>query len=285
MQQAFDKQDYARTLALVDSAAMIVADYAFLFDLQGCVHTKLYRFPEAQEAFSRALAVDSAFRGAAYKMGNNAFFLGRYREALRGYAQERALAQQAHRSDDLSSVWSQMGRAYVRLGVADSARWAYEESLEADVRNAQSWAWLAELSDHAGKWDDALVEARRAVGIAPLNTEYRYLVGSLLFRTGALEEAVGHLQYVVEQQKWHVGAHYNLGRCLLALGREAEAAPLLAATDQLQGMQADIILAKFAVERNPHSAADWLTPATLYQRSGRMREARETFAIARQVGG
>lgn len=284
IQRAQQGNNYTGTLALVDSALAVAPRYPSLYFTRGQLLSKLYRFDEAQAAFEQALELDPGFVGAAYHLGNNAFFVGRHRDALRYYWRERERIKESSPKPALTSVLLQLGRVYARLGIADSARWAYEESLAVQENNAQAWAWLAELSEDAGRLEDALAEARRAFALEPENVEHQYLVGALAFRLGALGEAEGHLRGVVSQAPWHAGAHYNLGRCLLALGREAEAAPFLAATDSLQEFQANIILATFAVERNPANRERWLELATLYLQTGQQKEAREALVIARQLG-
>lgn len=284
IQRAQKGNNYTGTLALIDSALVVAPRYPSLYFTRGQLLTKLYRFDEAQAAFEKALELHPRYVGAAYHLGNNAFFVGRNRDALRYYWQEHARITGSSPKPALASVLLQLGRVYARLGIADSARWAYEESLAVQENNAQAWAWLAELSEDAGRLEDALREARRAFVLEPENVEHQYLVGALGFRMGALEEAEGHLRSVVNQAPWHAGAHYNLGRCLLAQGREAEAAPFLAATDSLQELQANIILAKFAVERNPANRERWLDLASLYMQTGQQKEASEALVVARQLG-
>ena len=293
VQQAQQRQDFNQALALIDSAAHYAPDFADIFFLRGRVLTKLYRFNQAQAAFERVLELDPTYRSAAYNMGNNAFLLGRNREAIKHYQREKAafkgspeaIAREASETDRaaLASVLLQIGRVYARLGVADSARQAYQQVLVVEEDNAQAWGWLAEVSEDEGDLNQALAEARRAFALAPENIEYRYLVGALSFRTGAFDEAAGHLEAVVRQQAWHVGAHYNLGRCLLALGREVEAQQYLDATDGLQQLESDIILAKFALYRNPEDSEYWAQLVTLYRQAGRLSEAREAYNIVRQL--
>ena len=78
--------------------------------------------------------------------------------------------------------------------------------------------------------------AKRSVFIEKkkLPLAYRYGFGAFLARTGRNEEAVSHLEAVAVQQPWHVGAHYNLERALMALGRREEAQRYLEKTDSLR---------------------------------------------------
>ncbi len=282
VQDAFEQADYLRTLALVDSALGFLPDYAPLHFVQARVLTKLYRFDEAEATYERTLALQPGYPAASFNLGNNAFFLGRHRQALRHY--ERELSRGTLDDEARSLVDAQIGRVFARLVVADSARKAFEASLSVREADAQTWAWLAQLSEDEGELNQALSEARRAFGIEPENIEYQYLVGALAFKTGALEEAEGHLRAVALAAPWHAGAHYNLGRCLLTIGREAEAQAYLVATDRLQELDRAIILAKYELRMDPRDVIRWRNLASLYERSGRRKDAAEAWAIAMQVG-
>ncbi len=280
-QQALGMGQYTRALTLADSATTHAPDLADGYYLRGLALSSLYRFEAADTAFTQALLCDPQYHGAHFHLGNNAFFLGRNRDALRHYRAEReALGDDR---EARASVTLQVGRVYARLGVADSARTAYAEALALDSLNAQAYSWLAELEDDEGELEQALATARRALVLAPENLEYRYQVGALLFRTGQYEAALGPLETVVEKQPWHVGAHYNLGRTLTALGRADEGRRYLARTDTLQALQSEIVRAQFATTRNPTDAARWRTLAALLNRAGRTDEARRALTIARTL--
>ena len=177
----------------------------------------------------------------------------------------------------------QIGRVYARLGAADSAKAAYRQSLAYASGTAETWAWLAQLKETDGDFEQALEHAERALEFAPSDAEYHLLVGTLLLRTGEVEAAERHLRLAAAALPWSASAHYNLGRCLLLTGRADEAAPYLAATDSLQDLASNIVLARFAVRRNPDLVCDWLILGSLYRQSGQMKEAAEALAIARQL--
>lgn len=282
VQRAFGQADHFRTLALVDSALGLMPTYAPLHFVHARVLAELYRFDESEAAYERTLALQPGYPAASFNLGNNAFFLGRHRQALRHY--ERELSRGMLDDETKSLVDAQIGRVYARLSVADSARKAFEASLSVREADAQTWAWLAELSEDEGELNQALSEARRAFGLEPDNIEYQYLVGALAFKTGALEEAVGHLRAVALAAPWHAGAHYNLGRCLLTMGREAEADAFLAATDRLQELDRAIVMAKSELRLDPHDVMRWRNLASLYEQSGRRKDAAEAWTVATQVG-
>ena len=284
VQRALDRSEHLVALDILDSLA--ASSYPVVHYLRGRVLSDLFRFDEAASAYEAALESDPRYRNVSYQLGNNAFYVGQNRMALRHYGQEaRHLRRLRTRQDSAAkgAVLRQMGRVYARLGVSDSAEVAYRQSLAFAGASAETWAWLAQLKEIDGEFEQALEHAQRALESAPSNAEYHLLVGTLLLRTGAIEAAERYLMRAAAELPWSASAHYNLGRCLLQLGRSEEAAPFLAATDSLQELASNIVLARFAVRRNPDLVGDWLVLASLYRQSGQTKEAAEAFAIARQL--
>lgn len=280
MQRAYGQETYDVALALADSAARYAPYLADIPFLRGLIFSKLNRFDEAQAAYERVLELDPAYRSAWFNLGHNAFLQGQYRDALGFYQKEAATLDT---SPEASPLLLQIGRAYARLGVPDSARRAYEQALAADSANAQAYHWLSELDAQAGELAQALDHARRALRLNPDHPEYRYGVGGLLFRTGAVEEAVGHLEAVVRQQPWHAGAHYNLGRALMTLGRRDEAQSYLKKADRLQSLNADIALAQLATFQYPMDPNRWAQLAALLGQAGRRDEARQAASVVQTL--
>ncbi len=284
VQRAMDRSEHLAALEILDSLA--TSSYPLVHYLRGRVLSDLFRFDEAASAYEAALDADPRYRNASYQLGNNAFYIGQNRVALRHYEQEeRNLHRLRTREDSaaMGAVLRQMGRVYVRLGSPDSAEAAYRQSLAFAGESAETWAWLAQLKETDGEFEEALTHAKQALELAPSDAENHLLVGTLLLRTGAIKDAERHLRLAATELPWSASAHYNLGRCLLLLDRSAEAAPYLAATDSLQDLASNIVLARFAVRRNPDLVGDWLILATLYRQSGQREEAAEALAIARQL--
>ena len=282
-QEASEHEQFVRALALLDSTIVLAPANPRLHFLRGDMLSTLYRFKEAEAAFTRALALDPRYPTAAYRLGNNAFFLGQNRAALSYYFQEqKALGAHAD-SVSSSAVWAQIGRVYARLGVSDSARIAYERAIGNDSANDQAWGWMSELAEEEGRFEEALAAAERASALDPDHPDYQYRMGALHYRMGNLKAAVAPLRAAIAAQPWHTGAHYNLGRTLIALGRTAEGAPLLDATDSLQALASDIVLARYAAQHTPEGQDEWIVLALLYEQAGQLDEARQAFRIARQL--
>ena len=56
-----------------------------------------------------------------------------------------------------------------------------------------------------------------------LNCYYEYIIGTLYFRMGDVDNAIKYLEPVANEMEWHQGAQYNLGQALMRAGREEEA--------------------------------------------------------------
>ncbi|MDE2731872.1 MAG: tetratricopeptide repeat protein [Bacteroidota bacterium] len=282
VQAAIEEQQYLGALSIIDSVLKRVPDRVELHALRGDVLSDLYRFDDAESAYLRALELDSDASGLAFSLGNNAFFVSRYRDALGYYQAER---RNVARSDTvaLAAIWAQTGRVYDRLGVVDSALIAYESALEHRPSYAQAWAWLAELHEDQGALEEALACAEHAVDLDAADPDFNYLAGRLKVQAGLLDDVVAHLNVTLSSQPWHVGANYNMARYLLVREQSEEAVHYLEETDRLQIINADIILARFAVQNNPLGQEEWLMLAELYGRAGRHPERVEAIRIARQL--
>ena len=290
MQRAMRGGDFRTALALSDSALRQAPDLATAYFLRGNVFTELSQLDSAQAAYERVLALDPYYRGAWFKLGNNAFLQGQYRAAITRYEREReTMATSPERvkahyrnidREALPAVVLQRGRAYQLLGEADSARAAYRAALDLDSTSANAHAWLSELLEAEGAYDEALAHARAAFAQAPGEVDYQYRLGSLLFKTGQAEEAVPYLERVLRQRPSHEGANYNLAQALMRLGQAEAAQRYLDRADTLQALQAEIAQAQAAAYQAPDRPDRWTDLAGLMLRAGRPDEAQRAFGAA-----
>ncbi len=285
-----DKGEHRAALALLDSAERLAPDLPDVYFLRGSIYTELNDFEQAQQAFENVLENDTQYRAAWYKLGNVAFLQGQYRRAVEMYEREKELMLgspapiKAYFRDvdeqSLPTVNLQLGRAYDKLGVLDSARWAYEEALAADSLNATGHAWLAEWHEDAGEMDEALQHAQRAFELAPETMDHRYLFGSLLVRNGRPEEALNLLMSVIAEQPSHHGANYNMGQAYLRLGEQGKAGYYLSRADTLENLGAKIAEAQAAAYQQPDRVDRWLNLADIMLYAGRLDEAQQAFSVA-----
>lgn len=290
MQRAIGRRHFRAALAFADSALRRTPGLATVHFLRGNVFTELSQLDSARAAYRRVLALDPYYRGAWFKLGNNAFLQGQYREAVERYEREREVmtgsperVKAYYRNVDreaLPVVVLQKGRSYQLLGEADSARAAYRRALALDSTSANAHAWLSELLEEEGEYGEALAHARYAFAREPGNVDYQYRVGSLLFKTGATEEAAPYLQAVLRQRPWHEGANYNLGQALMRLGEAEAAQRFLDRADTLQALQSGIAQAQAAAYQDPNRPDRWTELAGLMLQARRYEEARRAFGAA-----
>jgi len=288
MQAAYQQENLPAALALADSADRYAPALPDVHYTRGEIFIRLRRYEEAQAAFSSVLAEKPDYPGAAYRLGHTAFLQRQYRKALGYYRQEKALVADARRRTvpealdpkALPTITAQIGRTYEMLGVADSARAAYEEALRGDSTLAVAHAWLSELYENQGQLEQALHHAHRALQENPAEVEYGYRVGALLFQTGQIEAAVPFLAAVVQRWPGHEGATYNLGRALKALGRDEEGQAHLDRVETLLQLQEEALLAERGVETYPQDPARWITLAGLMVQIGYYDKAEEAFRVA-----
>lgn len=95
------------------------------------------------------------------------------------------------------------------------------------IRNERQYTDV--VGTHEGE-DMDLDAFRQMVVKQPNGFLGRYGLGNKLLQEGGnLEEAVEHLQVAVRLDPVHVASHLALGKALIAVGRKAEAKPILRA--------------------------------------------------------
>ena len=291
--QATNAGDYTSAFVLVDSLIRVTPDLPDAYFQRGYLLMQLYQLEAAQEAFREVVALDPYHRGGWYHQGHVFFEQGRYREAIRLYHRQTEVIlsspkelREYHRDTDetaLPQAWLQIGRAYELLQRPDSARWAYDKVLALDSVHAQANAWMAGLQDEAGRTGEALDHARRAWLKGQDNPDFAYLFGRLLLKNGQPDEALPLFEYAAARQPWTPGIHYNLGRTLLALGRQEQGQHHLAVTDQLQELDQQIDMARAGIARYPDDVARWRALAALLENAGRRVELQRVYAVVRAL--
>ena len=272
-QQAFEQGTYGVALAFTDSAEALAPDLADIHYMRGTIYTQLNQLDVAQAAYQITLENDSKYQGANFNLGLNAFRRGKLRDAINFYNNERDLGE-------TSGLMLEMGRAYAKLGEPDSAKWAYEQAIVQDSTNATAYMWLGQLHEELGELDTALEYSRKGLQYNPESLDYKYIIGSLLYRTEQIEEAATYLEAVAKERPWHHGAQYNLGQVYLRLGQEAESQKFLVRADSAQQLQQKINEAQNAINREPDVLQHWVDLGELLRQSGQIDEAVEAYKVA-----
>ncbi|HUF09476.1 MAG TPA: tetratricopeptide repeat protein [Rhodothermales bacterium] len=269
-ERAYKNGNYLVALALTDSAEKYASDVADIHFLRGGIYTDLNQYEIADRAYETTLELDPEYRGAHMNLGINHARRGALRDAIKSFRNEEALKPN-------SNLYLELGRAYAKLGVADSAQAAYEKAIALDPTNASAIMWLGQLFEELGDFDKAIEYSMRGASLRPDNLDYKYIIGSQLFRTGNVEEAANYLRPVAEARPWHHGAQYNMGQVLMRMGEEKSAQEYLAQADTAQQWQQEINEARGAVERNPNDVRNWIRFGEAHRNAGMPDRAADAF--------
>ena len=114
-EQAFDRGAFTLALALSDSAEVYAPELADIHFFRGRIYTEINQLDVSNAAYKVALETDPEYQGARFNLGVNHAREGKLREAIDWYRAEEAKFPS-------TGLYTELGRAYARLGEADSAR-------------------------------------------------------------------------------------------------------------------------------------------------------------------
>ena len=117
---------------------------------------------------------------------------------------------------DLADIYDAQGKTAATIGL-------YREVLATDAKEPIALNNLAGLLAKTGQGAEALLLARQAVDLNPLNPHFRDTLGWVAFLTGNRNEALVHLSEAVRLAPNQGLLHFHLGKVLLGLGQPAEA--------------------------------------------------------------
>jgi TolB-like protein/Tfp pilus assembly protein PilF len=191
---------------------------------------------KANDCFKRALALDATYAPAWAGIATVAS-----RQVANGYvAMAKALAVTREAASKALELDPKNGEAYAALGIAHmmAHEWAQAEATlasarEIDPTDSSVFMISAVLARGLGRDDDAIALFRQALDHDPLNLVARRYFARTLFFAGRLAEAEVQIRQVLDTNPAQPGAHYDLGRILLAKGQiDAAGAAFEAETDE-----------------------------------------------------
>lgn len=185
----------------------------------GNVLYKARRFPEALDAFSKALDLKPDDSFAAINVANCYQAMGRYDEA------EKFILGHIARGLEDSQFYFLLGNIKVHAGQSDKAIPYFEKCLEENPRSASAENALGAIYlNRGGGGDDSRAEEHLAAAAAinPTLMSLRFNTAQLREKQGRLAEAADlYLQEIQDAPKSYK-ALYNLSRVYRQLGREDE---------------------------------------------------------------
>jgi adenylate cyclase len=190
---------------------------------------------KANDCFKRALALDAAYAPAWAGIATVAT-----RQAANGsLSLDKELAITREAASKAIELDPKNGEAYAALGLVHmmAHEWAQADATlasarEIDPTDSSVFMISAVLARAIGRDEDAIALFRQALEHDPINLLARRYFARTLSFAGRLAQAEGEIRQVLDTNRAQPGAHYDLGRILLAKGQiDAAGAAFEAETD------------------------------------------------------
>lgn len=196
---------------------------------------------EAFAEFQRAIALEPSFAAAHYQLGLLYGQQSRWKPAV------QAFQTAIHIDADFADAHCRLGEAYlIGLAQAKVAIPPLKRALQAqpDMERARRLLGTAYLRQN--RIDDAIQHLKRAS-----DTEARYLLGLAYFQKDDFAKAIPHFEAVIQREKRHAKAHFNLGNCYLRTGKVAKGRHALRTFEKLTQEEEQLARLRRAIQDRP----------------------------------
>lgn len=237
------KEIWQRAQDHTDASGNLFSRLAEIYQTSG-------EFSKAAESLQRYVALHPEDAGAHYRLGvlltlsdleraSSELLIASQLDPGFGPAVEtlRAALSQATSSQATSGRFVVIGRGLGLVSEWQLALTAFESAVEADMKDAEAWAWLGEAKQHAGLPASGLEELDRAVELDPRSPSVRGLRGLYFQRLGNFRQALIEFETAAALEPgnpaWFVSvgeAHSKTGDLIRAL-QSYETATALAPED------------------------------------------------------
>jgi tetratricopeptide (TPR) repeat protein len=210
--------------------SILGAETAAVCILLGRAFQGLHQFQDAEQAYTKALAVqpDSAENHA--RMGSLLADQERWNEAIAAY-------QEALRLDPkFSGAYWKLAQVFQQIGQTDKSTeyWYRALQLEPGWANAEEHLKLGHTLAKQGKLEQATKCYHQVIQLEPDRAEAYYALGEVKASQKKWSEAIAYYTQAIEWAPQNVEVHYNLGKALVAQSRWQEAVACFDKTIRLQ---------------------------------------------------
>lgn len=213
-QKAYRQERYTQAMAWTNKAIGKAPEQAAAYYLQGHIWMKRHKWANARQSFQKTLDLNRTYPEAWLSLGKTVYRQGKPRLALDYYERERKIAT-------TPQLLVHVGQAHAALGQIKQAESLYQQAISRDTTYAEAYRWLGQLYEEQKQFQKALGPWKQAYELRPELNYYRYVVGTLYFKSNQMEEAVTHLKEVVQHHPSHVWT--TIGRAHKKLGNLLEA--------------------------------------------------------------
>lgn len=181
------QKDFETTWTLFESALEVVPESARVHYQLGSLYTGDKLYSKAEEHYLKALNIDATFLQAGLGLANVYRFDKQYERAIAQY--DTILRGLAGKNPDQVDELRRLvlsNRAQAQLGMGDTtgALSALREATNLMGDSSQAFADLARLLVAEERFEEAIVEARRGLAIAPNDVELTKVLGNAALMVG-----------------------------------------------------------------------------------------------------
>ena len=166
---------------------------------------------QARQMFEHAIALDPQYAAAYTGLGATYWqeWVWQWNPAPQNLERAFALAQQAVALDDaLPVAHGLLGYAYMYKQQYEEGVAEEERAIALDPNNADAYVWLSEILNMAGRPQEAIESATKAMRLNPRYPPfYAFNVGWAYTLTGRYEEAIATLKQVLSRNPNFFSAH------------------------------------------------------------------------------
>jgi TolB-like protein/Tfp pilus assembly protein PilF len=177
---------------------------------------------KAADYFNQAVAVDPKYALAYVGLADSYVLMPLYGAATPkdSYPKAKAAAEKALALDDtLAEAHTSMGQVYCYDLESAKAIPEYKRAIELNPNYATGHHWYGSSGlTGLGRFDEAIVEVKRAIELDPLSLVINTDLGSSLCRARRYDEAIQQLRKTLEMDPEFYYAHWNLGLALEGKG-------------------------------------------------------------------
>jgi len=153
------------------------------------------------------------------------------------------------------------GKASLAHQDFQTAENAFRRAYEADPRNTQAAAGVAEVFITQGRMDDAVSFLQKQAAAHPENQDLQMTLANVEVRDGQYDLAVSQFQKLIDKTGHNADIYMRLGETYRRMGDMPQAIAAL----------------RKAVELQPDSPAAWATLALTLDAAGRLEEAEQAY--------
>ncbi|MCI5146731.1 MAG: tetratricopeptide repeat protein, partial [Candidatus Electrothrix sp. AR3] len=263
-------------------AIEIDSDYVYSWHGLGTLMREQKRFGEAEQAYRRAIEIDS---GDVYSWNNLGTLM---RKQKRFNEAEQAYKRAIEIDPDKVYSWFVFGTFMIEQKRFDEAEQAYKRAIETDPDYVYSWYGLGTLMIKQKRFKEAENAYKKAINVKPKDAMAHNILAWFLYEKGEFDEAIILAQKSVgflSENNLH--AVHTLATLLIANNQWEEASVYISSlfnkgNDEFfdKGWQDMLILFKETVRTNRATEALQLLDKTPY--AERWRPLREALAAAAQ---